>query len=83
MREMEFKMERTGLVAPGDIVEVTEGVLPYSFYYTIEPAVAMSGNYPLSERLYATKGVVKEIKNTPRGYYVVAEFDESENSNLQ
>lgn len=37
---MEFKMERPGLVEPGQIVDVTEGVVAAYFYYTIEPAVA-------------------------------------------
>ena len=76
MREMEFKMERPGLLEAGQNVTVTEGVLPTSYYYTIDPAVAMSANYSKAERLSATEGIVKEIKETPRGFFVVVEFDE-------
>mgnify|MGYP006906624980 CR=1 FL=1 len=76
MRQMDFKMEREGLVQEGDRVNITEGVLPSSWYYVVEPAVAMSGNYPFRERLRSREGVVKEIKRTPRGFYVVVEFDE-------
>ena len=32
MRQMEFKMERPGLVEPGQIVDVTEGVVAAYFY---------------------------------------------------
>ena len=32
---MEFKMERPGLVEPGQIVDVTEGVVAAYFYYIV------------------------------------------------
>ncbi|MCI8567177.1 MAG: hypothetical protein HFI39_12845 [Lachnospiraceae bacterium] len=76
MRQMDFKMEREGLVHVGDSVKISEGVLPSSWYYVVEPAVAMSANYSLRERLRSQEGIVKEIKQTPRGFYVVVEFDE-------
>ncbi len=34
MRKMEFKMERPGLLAAGQKITVTEGVLPSNYYYT-------------------------------------------------
>lgn len=76
MREMEFKMEREGLLNAGDRVTVTEGVLPGSYYYTIDPSLAMSGNIPFRERLRSKEGTVVDIIENERGYYVTVQFTE-------
>lgn len=76
MREIEFKMERPGLLKEGDSITVTEGLLPSNYYYTIDPALAMSPNIPFNQRLKVREGRVKQIEETPRGFYVLAEFDE-------
>lgn len=75
-RLMQFKMERPGLVSVGDVVEIREGNLPNSvFYYVIEPAVAMSGNFKLGDRLLERKGTVTDIIENDRGFYVTVSFD--------
>lgn len=76
MREMEFKMERPGLLKEGDQITVTEGLLPSNYYYTIDPSLAMSGNIPFRERLTARNGVVAKVVENERGFYVTAQFDE-------
>lgn len=76
MRLMEFKMEREGLVKVGQTLTVTEGKLPNSYYYTLGKSYAMSANYSITERLSSKEGKVVDIKESPRGFYVVVEFDE-------
>ena len=51
MREMEFTIENTEALRPGMEVNVTEGVLPSSYYYMIEHALGMSANFKYAERL--------------------------------
>lgn len=76
MRELEFKMERPGLLETGQKVTVTEGVLPSSYYYTIDPSLAMSANIPFRERLKTKEGTVVSIEENERGFYVVVCFIE-------
>ena len=75
LREIEFKMERQGLVSVGDKVEIIErdGV---SYSYIIEPAVAMSGCYAARDRIKTREGIVKDIRENDRGFYVIVAFDE-------
>ena len=76
MRRMEFKMERPGLTKVGAHLKITESKLPTSYYYTIEHAIAMSGNYAVSERLESGEGDVVDVKETEKGFFVTMEFDE-------
>lgn len=76
MRIEEFKMEREGLVNIGDMIEITEGQLPTSYYYTAEPAIAMSKNYTMRERIKSTQGKIVDIVKNDRGFYLRIEFEE-------
>ncbi len=73
-RLMTFKMERPGLLHEGDHITVTEGVLPSNYYYTIDPSLAMSGNFPFRERMLEREGVVTKVEENARGFYVTARF---------
>lgn len=77
MRVMEFKMERPGLLTVGQKITVTEGVLPSNYYYTIDPSLAMSGNFPFRERMLTREGVVLDIEEKERGFYVTAQFEDA------
>lgn len=76
MREMEFKVERNGLLKEGDIVNVIETELESFRYYTIEHAYGMSGNIPLLEPLKKLTGRVVKIEEKSSGFYATLEFDE-------
>ena len=76
MREMDFKMERPGLLSEGEAVTVSEGLLPSNYYYTIDPSLAMSANVPFQQRLLSRSGTVTKIIQNERGFYVTVSFDE-------
>lgn len=69
-------MERQGLVSVGDQVQIIEREGTSSYSYIIEPAVAMSGCFSSKDRIKSEYGIVKDIRENPRGFYVVVEFDE-------
>ena len=76
MREELFKMERKGLVTEGEEVKVTERVNGGLYSYLVEPSVAMSGIYRSNQRIKSEKGIIKEIRENERGYYLLVAFDE-------
>lgn len=76
MRTIEFKMERQGLVSIGEKVQIIEREGTSSYSYIIEPAVAMSGCFSARERIKSEYGIVKDIRENPRGFYVIVDFDE-------
>lgn len=76
MREELFKMERKGLVTEGQEVSVTERVTGSLYSYIVEPAVAMSGIYRSNQRIKSQKGIIKEIRETERGFYLLVGFEE-------
>ena len=69
-------MERKGLVAEGQEVKVTERVNGSLYSYLVEPSVAMSGIYRSNQRIKSDKGVIREIRENERGFYLVVGFEE-------
>lgn len=80
MRTIEFKMERTGLLNIGDVLDIQEFELPNSYYYVLGHAYAMSGNFKTLDRLKTvegfTKGTVSDIKETPKGFFVMVDVED-------
>lgn len=62
-----LKWNGPGLLKEGDHVTVTEGVLPSNYYYTIDPSLAMSGNYPFREKLLSKEGDVTAVIENEEG----------------
>ncbi|MBT9774511.1 hypothetical protein GPK82_15170 [Coprococcus catus] len=75
-QEVSFRMERPDLLKAGDEVEMSESKLNTlagtMYYYTIEPALAMSDNIPALQRLTSLHATVKEVKYENSVYTVVA-----------
>ena len=76
MREELFKMERKGLVSEGQQVNITERVNGSLYSYLVEPSVAMSGIYRRNQRIKSDTGIINEIRETERGFYLVVGFEE-------
>ena len=77
MRKMEFTIEDNwNKLEIGQEVNVIEGKLPTSYYYTIENALGMSKNYSNQERLKRSCGIVIEKRHDERFDIAVLEFDE-------
>ena len=71
-RDLDFRMERAGLVTEGQHVTMTESILKTlsgtMYYYTINDAIAMSNNTP--KRLQHLQGVVKSVTDEGSVYTV-------------
>lgn len=82
MKQVEFRMERPGLVTLGERIQVSESRLSTiqgtMYYYILEPKAAMSDNVPARNRLNLLEGKVIEITPQEGGsfYKVVCEFED-------
>lgn len=84
VRDLDFRMERAGLVSEGQHVTMTESVLKTlsgtMYYYTINDAIAMSNN--TSKKLYHLEGIVKSVVDEGSIYTVTVTIsDEPEEEN--
>ena len=77
-REMEFRMERAGLIQAGDRVSLKEDTSSTMagtiYYYTIRDAVAMSNN--TKKRLRNLEGTVSSIEAKESYWTVIVEVEE-------
>ena len=77
-REMEFRMERAGLIQVGDQVRLKEDaantMADVMYYYTIRDAIAMSNN--TKKKLNRLEGVVTKIEASESYWTVTVKIDE-------
>ena len=77
-REMEFRMERAGLIQEGDRVSLKEDSLSTMagiiYYYTIRDAVAMSNN--TKKRLSSLEGTVRSVEAKESYWTVTVDVEE-------
>ena len=69
MRQEEFKMERTGLVEIGQVIPITEGKLPNSYYYTLGKAYAMSAKLSCWKQDQIRRGKSCRCKRNGKGIF--------------
>lgn len=78
VREMEFRMERAGLIQAGDRVSLKEDSLSTMagiiYYYTIRDAVAMSNN--TKKRLSSLEGTVRSVEAKESYWTVTVDVEE-------
>lgn len=74
MRIEKFTMERD-VLNEGDTVTITEGKLPFTYYYTVVPAAAMSGNYNPNERILSREGIVRKKTSKDGTFFLEIEFE--------
>ena len=77
-REMEFRMERAGLIQVGDKVSLKEDtsstMAGLMYYYSIRDAIAMSNN--TKQRLRALDGTVSRIEAKESYWTVTVDIEE-------
>ena len=76
MRTMEFTTEKLDAFEIGQELSVSEYQLPTSYYYMIEHALGMSGNFKNAGRLHTFTGRVVDKKKTEMFNIVVLEFED-------
>ena len=78
IKEMEFRMERAGLIQAGDRVSLKEDSLSTMagiiYYYTIRDAVAMSNN--TKKRLSSLEGTVRSVEAKESYWTVTVDVEE-------
>lgn len=78
VKEMEFRMERAGLIQVGDKIQLKEDAIStmagIMYYYTIRDAVAMSNN--TKKRLHGLEGTVRAIDAKESYWTVTVDIEE-------